>query len=315
MNDLRGRIRVQTDGKLQTGRDVVIAALLGRRGVRLLHRAAGRDGLHHDAQVPPEHLPGGHRHAGSGAAREVHRARPSTSSISSSSSPSRCAQYMAQMGFRTFDEMVGRVDMLDTREAMDHWKAKGLDLSTILYNPQMPRRIARRCVQTQDHGLAEALDYKLIDHAARGASSNGTPIEIKLPIRNVHRTVGAMLSRRDRAALRLGGAARRHHPLQVHRLGRAELRRVPGQGRDARARRRRQRLRRQGTLGRPADRLSAARLDVPAGGEHPHRQRGALRRDQRRGVLQRHGRRALRGAQLRRDARWWKASAITAAST
>jgi glutamate synthase domain-containing protein 3 len=107
---------------------------------------------------------------------------------------------MARMGFRTFDEMVGRVDLLDTRAANDHWKAKDIDLSAILYYPEMPSRIARRCVQAQDHGLSEALDYKLIDHA-RDSIENGTPIEIKLPIRNVHRTVGAMLS---------GEIARRH---------------------------------------------------------------------------------------------------------
>jgi glutamate synthase domain-containing protein 3 len=109
-------------------------------------------------------------------------------------------RYMAQMGFRNFDQMVGRVDMLDTRNASHHWKAKDIDLSSILYYPEMPSRIARRCVQAQDHGLSEALDYKLIDHA-RDSIENGTPIEIKLPIRNVHRTVGAMLS---------GEIARRH---------------------------------------------------------------------------------------------------------
>src|SRR5471030_1951199 len=102
-------------------------------------------------------------------------------------------RYMAQMGFRTFDEMVGRVDMLEARTARDHWKAKGIDLSAILYNRQTPSRIARRCVQAQDHGLSAALDYKLIEHAAEALES-GTPIEIKLPIRNIHRTVGAMLS-------------------------------------------------------------------------------------------------------------------------
>jgi glutamate synthase domain-containing protein 3 len=109
-------------------------------------------------------------------------------------------QYMAQMGFRSFDEMVGRVDMLDTRQANEHWKAKDIDLSAILYYPEMPSRIARRCVQAQDHGLSEALDYKLIEFA-RDSIDNGTPMEIKLPIRNVHRTVGAMLS---------GEIARRH---------------------------------------------------------------------------------------------------------
>jgi len=97
------------------------------------------------------------------------------------------------MGFRTFDEMVGRVDMLDARKAVDHWKAKGIDLSMILYHPQVPSRVARRCMTAQDHGLDQALDYKLIDHA-REAIENGTPVEIKLPIRNIHRTVGAMMS-------------------------------------------------------------------------------------------------------------------------
>jgi glutamate synthase (NADPH) large chain len=83
--------------------------------------------------------------------------------------------------------------MLEARKALDHWKAKGLDLSMILYNPPTPSRIARRCIQSQDHGLDEALDFKLIDHA-KEALEHGRKVEFKLPIRNVHRTVGAMLS-------------------------------------------------------------------------------------------------------------------------
>jgi glutamate synthase domain-containing protein 3 len=89
--------------------------------------------------------------------------------------------------------MVGRVDMLEMRGAVEHWKAKGLDFSTILYNPPMPSRISRRCTTAQDHGIDEALDFKLIDHA-REAIYEGTPLEFKLPIKNTHRTVGAMLS-------------------------------------------------------------------------------------------------------------------------
>src|SRR5438445_6362444 len=100
---------------------------------------------------------------------------------------------MSQRGLHNLDDMVGLVVMLDARKAIDHWKARGLDFSAILYNPAVPERIARRCVQPQDHGLSQALDYKLIDHA-RDAIENKTPVEIKLPIRNVHRTVGAMLS-------------------------------------------------------------------------------------------------------------------------
>jgi glutamate synthase domain-containing protein 3 len=102
-------------------------------------------------------------------------------------------QYMAELGFRSFDEMVGRVDMLDVAPAVDHWKARGLDLSAILYAPPVPSRVARRCVQAQDHGLEDALDYKLLK-AARVAIDTLTPVEISLPVRNVHRTVGTMLS-------------------------------------------------------------------------------------------------------------------------
>ena len=87
-------------------------------------------------------------------------------------------------------------------------------------------------MQAQDHGLSQALDYQLIDHA-KEAIENQTPVEIKLPIRNVHRTVGAMLVGRDRAALRLRRAAGRNHPLRIHGLGRTKLRGVPGQGRHA----------------------------------------------------------------------------------
>ncbi|HEY1464012.1 MAG TPA: glutamate synthase subunit alpha, partial [Terriglobales bacterium] len=91
------------------------------------------------------------------------------------------------------DDMVGRVEMLDVRPAVEHWKAKGIDLSAILYNPPLPGRVARHCVQAQDHGLDQALDHKLIEQAAP-ALEKITPVEISMPIRNVHRTVGAMLS-------------------------------------------------------------------------------------------------------------------------
>jgi glutamate synthase domain-containing protein 3 len=102
-------------------------------------------------------------------------------------------QIMAQLGFRRVDEMVGRVDCLVQRPDVDHWKARGLDLSSVLHNPQVPTRVGRRCLIKQDHGLEKSLDYQLIDHA-REALERGTPVSISLPIRNTHRTVGAMLS-------------------------------------------------------------------------------------------------------------------------
>ncbi len=109
-------------------------------------------------------------------------------------------QLMAKMGFRTMNEMIGRVDKLEMKPAIEHWKARGLDFSSILYNPEVPGRIGRRCTISQDHGLQDALDHKLID-LAKDAIENGTPADFKMPIRNVHRTVGAMLS---------GEIARRH---------------------------------------------------------------------------------------------------------
>jgi glutamate synthase domain-containing protein 3 len=91
------------------------------------------------------------------------------------------------------DDMIGRVDMLGMDDCADHWKAKGIDLSSILYSPPVPGRVGRRCLEAQNHGLEQALDWQLVEHA-RQALDKGTPIELKLPIQNVHRTVGAMLS-------------------------------------------------------------------------------------------------------------------------
>jgi glutamate synthase domain-containing protein 3 len=199
MNDLRGRIRLQTDGKLQTGRDVTIAALLGAEEFGFSTAPLVALGCIMMRKCHLNTCPVGIA-TQDPALRAKFRGTPENAINFFFFIAEQVRQYMAQMGFRGFDEMVGRVDMLDTRQANDHWKAKDLDLSAILYYPEMPSRIARRCVQAQDHGLSEALDYKLIDHA-RDSIENGTPIEIKLPIRNVHRTVGAMLS---------GEIARRH---------------------------------------------------------------------------------------------------------
>ena len=192
LNDLRSRIRVQTDGKLQTGRDVVIAALLGAEEfgfatapliamgcimMRKCHLNTCSVGIATQDPVLRAQFAGQPEHVINFFFFIAEQMR----------------QYMADMGFRTVDEMVGRVDMLDARPAVDHWKASGLDLSAILYNPQVPGRVARHCVQKQDHGLEVALDHQLIKES-KGAQENRTPVEMEFPIRNVHRTVGAMLS-------------------------------------------------------------------------------------------------------------------------
>src|ERR1035441_8151071 len=112
-------------------------------------------------------------------------------------------QQMAKLGFRTVDEMVGRVDKIDASIAHDHWKTKGIDLSSILYSPTLPSRVARHKLQAQDHGLDKALDHVLIKKAAPALESR-TPVTGSFAIRNVHRTVGAMLG--GQIAMRYGSA-------------------------------------------------------------------------------------------------------------
>jgi glutamate synthase domain-containing protein 2/glutamate synthase domain-containing protein 3 len=192
LNDLRSRIRVQTDGKLQTGRDVVIAALLGAEEfgfataplvamgcimMRKCHLNTCSVGIATQDPVLRAQFAGQPEHVINFFFFIAEQMR----------------QFMAEMGFKKVDDMVGRVDMLETQPAVDHWKASGLDLSAILYNPAVPSRVARHCVQKQDHGLEVALDHQLIKHSQE-ALENRTPVEMSFAIRNVHRTVGAMLS-------------------------------------------------------------------------------------------------------------------------
>jgi glutamate synthase (NADPH/NADH) large chain len=217
INDLRSRVRLQTDGKLQTGRDVVIAALLGAEefgfstaplislGCIMMRKchlntcpvgiATQDPDLRKKFTGQPEHLINYFFFV----AEEVR-------------------ELMAEMGFATMDEMIGRIDMLDLQGSIDHWKARGIDLSTILYNPPVPGRVGRRRLISQNHGLDQALDYKLIDYA-RDALEAGTSIELKLPIRNVHRTVGAMLS--GEIARRTGSAGLPDDTVRFHFTGSA----------------------------------------------------------------------------------------------
>jgi len=202
MNDLRSRVRVQTDGKLQTGRDVTIAALLGAEEFGFATMPLVAMGC---IMMRKCHL----NTCPVGIATQDPRLRAKFSGQPEHVIrfffflAEQVRQHMAEMGFRTFDEMVGRVDMLEVKPSIDHWKAHGLDFSAILHNPQMPARISRRCTQAQDHGLHQSLDYRLIDYA-REALESRQPMHLKLPIRNVHRSVGTMLS--GEVARRYGNA-------------------------------------------------------------------------------------------------------------
>jgi glutamate synthase domain-containing protein 2/glutamate synthase domain-containing protein 1/glutamate synthase domain-containing protein 3 len=217
MNDLRGRTRLQTDGKLQTGRDVAVAALLGAEEFGFSTMPLIAMGCVMMRKCHLNTCPVGIA-TQDPALRAKFTGTPEDVIRFFFYVAEELREIMAGMGFRTVGEMVGRVDRLEARGAADHWKAKGLDFSSILYNPPMPTRVARSCVIGQDHGLSQALDYKLIDHA-RYALESKKPVEIRLPIRNVHRTVGGMLS--GMIARRYGSEGLPKDTIQVHFTGSA----------------------------------------------------------------------------------------------
>ncbi|MGH9629382.1 MAG: glutamate synthase-related protein, partial [Bryobacteraceae bacterium] len=192
MNDLRSRIIVQTDGKLQTGRDVAIAALLGAEEFGFSTAPLVSMGCIMMRKCHLNTCPVGIATQDPKLRKKFHGTPENVINFFFYIAE-EVRELMAQMGFRKMEDMVGRVDMIEMADALEHWKARGLDYSSILYNPQVPSRVGRRCQISQDHGLNLALDYKLIDHA-RDALDNKASVEFKLPIRNVHRTVGAMLS-------------------------------------------------------------------------------------------------------------------------
>ncbi|MDA0301163.1 MAG: glutamate synthase large subunit [Chloroflexi bacterium] len=191
LNGLRDRIVVEVDGQLKTGRDVIIGALLGAEEfgfataplvvmgcvmMRVCHLDTCPVGIATQNPVLREQFTGRAEHV-------VNFFRFIAEEIRG---------YMAQLGFRKFDDMIGRADLLDTKDAVDRWKAQGLDFSSILYRPEVGPEVAVRQVRLQDHGLENALDQKLLPLAAP-ALELGEPVVIEMPIRNVNRTVGTIL--------------------------------------------------------------------------------------------------------------------------
>ncbi|MBI5197104.1 MAG: glutamate synthase large subunit, partial [Nitrospirae bacterium] len=192
LNDLRGRVRLETDGQIKTGREVVIAALLGAEEIgfatgalvalgcimmRKCHLNTCPVGIATQDPRLREKFPGSPEHVTTYLRFVAEEVR----------------EIMAEMGFRKFTEMVGRMDMLKPHKAIDHWKARGIDLSRMLHMPDVSPKVATHCVQKQDHGLDTALDHQLIELAGPAVAS-GEKVDVHLPIRNVHRTVGAILS-------------------------------------------------------------------------------------------------------------------------
>jgi len=192
LNNLRSRIAVETDGQLKTGRDVVVAALLGAEEfgfstaplvtlgcimMRVCHLNTCPAGiatqdprLRQDFVGEPEHAV----NFMTFVAQEVR-------------------ELMAQLGFRSLNEMVGRTDVLEAKQAVDHWKAKGIDLSKILYQPEVSAEVGRYCQIAQDHGLEKSLDITVLLDLCKPAIERGEKVKATLPIKNVNRVVGTIL--------------------------------------------------------------------------------------------------------------------------
>ncbi len=192
LNGLRSRIRVQADGQMKTGRDVVIAALLGADEIGFATAPLVVEGCIMMRKCHLNTCP-----VGVATQDPILRAK-------FSGKPEYVVNYfffvaeearqlMAQLGIRTYDELIGRVDLLDKSKAISHWKAQGLDFSAIFYKPETPDGQACRHVEFQDHALEKALDHKLIAQA-RAALEKGERVSFISPVRNLNRTVGTMLS-------------------------------------------------------------------------------------------------------------------------
>ncbi|WP_329093252.1 MULTISPECIES: glutamate synthase large subunit [unclassified Streptosporangium] len=217
LNGLRDRIVVQVDGQLKTGRDVVIAALLGAEEygfataplvvsgcvmMRVCHLDTCPVGV---ATQNPE-------------LRKRFTGKPEFVVNFFEFVAEEIREYLAALGFRSIEEAVGHAELLDTTPAESHWKASGLDLAPILHQPELPEGASLRRTVEQDHGLAKALDNTLIQ-LAEGALRGGSRVTLDLPIRNVNRTVGTMLG--HEVTKRYGGAGLPDNTIDVRFTGSA----------------------------------------------------------------------------------------------
>ncbi len=191
LNGLRDRIVVQTDGQLKTGRDVVVAALLGAEEYGFASAPLVVSGCIMMRVCHLDTCP-----VGVATQNPVLRERYSGKADYVVTFFEYVAQevreLLAELGFRTLDEAIGHAEVLDSTEAVNHWKAAGLDISPIFHVPELHEDHARRNTRTQDHGLDKALDNELIE-LCREALENGEPVRAQVAIRNVNRTVGTML--------------------------------------------------------------------------------------------------------------------------
>ncbi|MEX2267730.1 MAG: glutamate synthase-related protein, partial [Acidimicrobiia bacterium] len=217
-NGLRDRIVVQVDGQLKTGRDVIIAALLGGEEfgfataplvvsgcvmMRVCHLDTCPVGI---ATQNPE-------------LRKRFTGKPEFVVNFFEFIAEEVREHLAALGFRSVAEAIGHTEVLDVKDAIDHWKADGLDLSPILVEAENPYEgQTRYCVRGQDHGLERALDQQLIE-LAQPALTSGQPVEIELPVRNTNRTVGTLLG--SEVTRRWGGEGLPDNTIRIHLRGSA----------------------------------------------------------------------------------------------
>jgi len=192
LNNLRSKIVVEADGQMKTGRDVVIAALLGAEEfgfataplvtlgcimMRVCHLNTCPVGV---ATQDPQ-------------LRAKFSGDPEYAANFMRFIAQEVRELMAQLGFRKLEDMVGRVDVLEARQAVDHWKARGIDLSSLLYRPNVGPEVGTYCTEAQDHGIDRSLDINTLLPLCQPAIEKGEKVRATLPIRNVNRTVGTIL--------------------------------------------------------------------------------------------------------------------------
>jgi glutamate synthase (NADPH/NADH) large chain len=192
LNGLRGRIRVQADGQMKTGRDVVIGALLGADEFGFATAPLVVEGCIMMRKCHLNTCPVGVA-TQDPELRKKFSGKPEHVVNFFFFIAEEAREIMAQLGIRKFDDLIGHTELLDTKKSIEHWKARGLDFSKIFQAPNVPASVPKFQVETQDHGLTTALDHSLIEKS-KAALEKGERASFIQPIRNVNRTAGAMLS-------------------------------------------------------------------------------------------------------------------------
>ncbi len=220
LNNLRSRISVETDGQLKTGRDVVVAALLGAEEfgfataplvtlgcvmMRVCHQDTCPTGI---ATQNPE-------------LRKNFMGDPAYVVNFMLFIAQEMREWMAKLGFRTIDEMIGRTDKLETKQAVDHWKASGVDLSALLFRPEVDDSVGLRYTTPQQHNLQKSLDQKILLEKCEPAIERGERVSVEIPVRNVHRVIGSQVG--SAVTRRYGLEGLPDDTIHIHCLGSAGL--------------------------------------------------------------------------------------------